>query len=94
MNEGEITMKSIATVSLVFFLIITGLFAGCGKEEETVKGPPTVTVDPTTVEKIVPVLVDDLYRSVGTVVSKKDFPSCRQSDGLCCGGACEGRRRG
>ena len=63
-------MKSIATVSLVFFLIIAALFAGCGKEEETVKGPPTVTVDSTTVEKIVPVLVDDLYRSVGTVVSK------------------------
>jgi len=58
------------TVPVSLFLIFTGLFTGCGQEEHNVEGPPKVTVDPATVKKILPVTVDDVYRSVGTVLSK------------------------
>ncbi len=36
------------TVPVSLFLIFTGLFTGCGQEEQNVEGPPKVTVDPAT----------------------------------------------
>lgn len=50
--------------------IMVIIFVGCGKGEEETKSPPKVTIDPAAIEKISPVMVDDLYRSVGTVKSR------------------------
>lgn len=46
------------------------LFIGCGKESDKTKNQSEVTLDPAHVEKVTPLIVDNLYRSVGTVKSK------------------------
>jgi len=53
----------------IIILVLSFSF-GCGTENEKQNHQPGVMVDPAHVEKINPMMLDDLYRSVATVKSK------------------------
>jgi len=51
-------------------ILIIGFSFGCGTRDDKQNHQPGVMVDPAQIEKINPIIVDDLYRSVATVKSK------------------------
>lgn len=63
-------MKFAEQIFLGMIILMLNLVLSCGKEGEKQIGQPGVFVDPAQVQKVIPVMVDKLYRSVGTVKSK------------------------
>jgi len=63
-------MNAFRIGGLMVLVAILVLDVGCEKHGKPKKERSTISVDPATVAKVVPATVDDLYRCVGTVVSK------------------------
>ncbi|MCX8012317.1 MAG: efflux RND transporter periplasmic adaptor subunit [Desulfobacterota bacterium] len=63
-------MKSDKRVFVMAFFLVSLIISGCDRNEQGTSGQASYLVDPAQLEKVIPVIADELYRGVGTVKSK------------------------